>query len=32
MADKESNGNGAAAATRPDGEIPIQALIVNQYI
>jgi preprotein translocase subunit SecB len=32
MADKESNGNGAAAATRPDGQIPIQAKIVNQYI
>jgi preprotein translocase subunit SecB len=32
MADKESNGNGAATATRPDGQIPIQAKIVNQYI
>jgi len=32
MADQGSNGNGAASAQRPDGQNPIQAKIVNQYI
>jgi preprotein translocase subunit SecB len=32
MADKESNGNGAAIAPRAEGQAPIQAKIVNQYI
>ncbi len=32
MAEQKTNGNGASAAGRPDGQIPIQAKIVNQYI
>lgn len=32
MAEQGSNGNGAAMAPRADGQIPIQAKIVNQYI
>jgi len=32
MADKETNGNGASFAPRPEGQVPIQAKIVNQYI
>ncbi len=32
MADQGNNGNGASATARPDGQIPIQAKIVNQYI
>jgi preprotein translocase subunit SecB len=32
MADQGSNGNGSAAGPRADGQIPIQAKIVNQYI
>src|SRR5262245_47045917 len=32
MAEKSTNGNGATDAQRPDGQIPIQAKIVNQYI
>jgi preprotein translocase subunit SecB len=32
MADKESNGNGAAPSSRAEGQIPIQAKIVNQYV
>lgn len=32
MADNENNGTGGHAATRPEGQVPIQAKIVNQYI
>lgn len=32
MAEQGSNGNGTAMAPRADGQIPIQAKIVNQYI
>jgi preprotein translocase subunit SecB len=32
MADQGNNGNGAAEGSRPEGQNPIQAKIVNQYI
>lgn len=32
MADQEKSGNGASVAQRPEGQIAIQAKIVNQYI
>jgi preprotein translocase subunit SecB len=32
MADNENNGAGTSAAPRPEGQVPIQAKIVNQYI
>ena len=32
MAEQGNNGNGAAAAQKPEGQVAIQAKIVNQYI
>jgi preprotein translocase subunit SecB len=32
MADQGTNGNGSAAGSQTNGQIPIQAKIVNQYI
>lgn len=32
MAEQGSNGNGAAVGPRSEGQVPIQAKIVNQYI
>jgi preprotein translocase subunit SecB len=32
MAEQGSNGNGASTTARADGQIPIQAKVVNQYI
>ncbi|MET0639586.1 MAG: protein-export chaperone SecB [Hyphomicrobium sp.] len=32
MAEQGSNGNGSTGGPRPEGQVPIQAKIVNQYI